>query len=100
MTNPKGNEYGQLPLYDVGDTVKVWPIYKNPIGTIKQIISADTFPIKYLVEYQYFKGGWYTETFDEGDLTLCERRSQWGCNCKTNSDVHATWCNRYNSKRW
>lgn len=99
--NPKGNEYGKLPLYEPGDTVKVWPIYKNPIGTIKRIVSPDTFPIKYLVEYQYHEGGWYTEEFEEGDLTLQEKKHSWDCNCKTGSERHATWCNRYNrTARW
>ena len=99
----KGNEYGQTPQYEEGDKVRVWPIFKNPIGTIKEVVDADSFPIKYLVHYQYFKGGTYTEVFDECDLTLFER-GQWNhskCNCQTITDNHATWCNVvYNKGRW
>lgn len=101
MSNPKGNEYGQKPQYTVGDRVRIWPIHRNPIGTIEKIVDAESFPIKYLIRYEYFAGGWYTEQFDEGDLTLYERIYTYNCNCQTGSERHATWCNRYNTPhRW
>ncbi len=92
MRNPKGNEYGLRPIYDVGDTVRIWPIYKNPIGTVEAIVDVDSFPIKYRVSYRYFEGGSYSEIFEECDLTLMERRWSYGCNCKTHSEMHAMWC--------
>lgn len=101
MSNPKGNEYGKLPQYEPGDSVRIWPIHKNPIGLIERIVDADSFPIKYMIRYTYFEGGTFLEQFGEDDLTLYERRSTWGCNCKTCSERHSDWCNTiYNRNSW
>lgn len=101
MSNSKGNDYGQKPHYDLGDKVRVWPIFKNPIGTIEAVVDPESFPIKYLVRYDYFEGGTYTEKFDECDLTLYEKRlGAYTCNCRTGSEHHTTWCNQHNKLRW
>ena len=99
MSDAKGNEYGQSPLYEVGDRVKVWPILQNPIGTVERIENPDSFPIKYLIRYQYWEGGTYLEIFDECDLTLHERRYNFGCNCYSTSGVHEKWCNWYDGRK-
>ncbi len=73
MKDPKENSYGVRQEYEVGDTVKVWSIFKNPIGTIERIVEFDAFPIKYVVRYTYEDTGIiYTEKFDSTDLTLME----------------------------
>ena len=101
MRNQKPNEYGQTPLYEVGDTVKVWPIFKNPVGTVERVVDENAFPIKYVVRYRYHDGDVYVEEFAADDLTLVERIDKHYCNCKTTSDRHSAWCNRYNEpKRW
>jgi hypothetical protein len=97
--NPKGNEYGVKPKYDVGDKVKVWPIFKNPIGVIESIVDENAFPMKFMVKYVYpDTGTTYIEPFESQDLTLIERRYVgFGCNCGTESGKHSNWCNKSKS---
>lgn len=93
MRDPKLNEYGMAPLYEVGDTVKVWPIYKNPTGTIERIVDANAFPIKYVVRYKYHTGDVFIDEFASEDLTLIEKPYNYHCNCQTKSEMHLSWCN-------
>jgi len=100
MKEPKSNAYGMTPKYEIGDSVRVWSVLKNPVGTIEYIVDPEASPIKYVVRYQYHDGRNFVEEIAQDDLTLVERRSNFHCNCKTVSDVHAKWCYRYNKPRW
>ena len=95
MYKKKANEYGRAPLYNIGDRVRVWPVHKNPVGSIESITDPESFPIKYQVKYQYDGGDVYTEEYGEDDLTLVERWQTWDCNCLTESGYHAIWCSRH-----
>lgn len=96
MRNPKGNEYGVKPKYDAGDRVKIWLIYKNPIGIVEAVADENSFPMKFRVRYNYPETGTeFVEDFEAQDLTLIERKYTWAaCNCGTESGKHSRWCNR------
>lgn len=100
MQDPKSNEYGMVPKYEVGDEVKIWLIYKNPTGVVESIVDPNAFPIKYVVRYRYFTGDVYVEAFNQDDLTLVKRKFNFYCSCQTVTDKHATWCNKYNTLGW
>lgn len=93
-----GNEYGAAPKYQVGDRVRLWMVYKNPVGTVTSIVDVNAFPISYNVNYIYEDGREFTEPHESQNLTLVERSSKFFCNCHSNTDFHSTWCNRYNLK--
>lgn len=86
-------EFGSVPKYEVGDSVKVWAVFKGPIGTVERVID-ESFPIKYTVRYIYCDGRLFTETFEPHELTLVERRHKFDCSCGSNSDMHSDWCNK------
>src|SRR6185436_2085409 len=94
MDHSKKNDFGVSPLYKIGDRVRIWPIFKNPIGRIESVVDWNSFPIKYSVRYEYPGEGFFTETFESGDLTLVERAYDFYCNCETVSGRHTDWCNR------
>lgn len=93
MSSPKQNEYGSTILYEVGDRVRVWQVFKRPVGTIVGIVDSESFIVKYAVQYQYVDGATYTEEFESNHLTLFERKWSFHCNCETVSGRHTSWCN-------
>lgn len=82
------------PRYSIGDKVRIWKVFKNPVGKIRAV-DAESTPIKYLVSYEYHEGGWYEEIFEENDLTLHSKLDDWYCNCKSVTGIHLRWCNKY-----
>lgn len=95
MKDPKDSPYGARPKYEIGDEVKVWPVYGRPSGTVRQVVDPTTFPIKYSVEYRYEDGRYFTEEFESTDLTLTKKYKQWGhskCECGSTTLRHSSWC--------
>lgn len=95
MKNPSKDDFGVVFKYDVGDKVRVWRVYKSPVGTIDSIVDENAHPIVYVVRYIYEDNRLeYVEKFESQDLTLVERKyGSYRCNCKTGSGNHASWCN-------
>lgn len=99
MKTRKFNSYGAEIFFEPGDSVRIWKVYKRPVGTIERVSKPDDFPIKYLVRYRYFDGTMYEEEFESIELTLVERFRNFGCNCESVTDRHADWCNRTSKPR-
>ena len=92
----KPNEYGEVPKYEVDDRVRVWPIFKRPVGTVTAVFH-EKVPISYLVRYRYEDGRVFEEEFVGVDLTLFEKYMFAKCNCHTHTWEHQTWCSAYRS---
>ena len=95
----KPNEFGLVPKYDVDDRVRVWPVFKRPVGTVTAIVDPNAAPIMYMVRYLYTDGRVFEEPYEGSDLTLVERSSAGKCNCSTVTWDHKAWCN-VTYKRW
>lgn len=93
MGDPNKPQWSK-PLYYVGDSVKVWPIYKTPTGTVIQVLDQDAPPYRYEVTYTYETGTVYTEKFDSDDLTLVKKANTWStlCECGSTTQMHDKWC--------
>ena len=94
---PDHSFIGEKPFYHIGDTVRIWRVYKNPIGRVQYISEKDGQFI-YRVSYEYHDGRYFAEDFESTDLALVERASKDHCNCGSNSKKHQVWCNI--SKKW
>lgn len=94
MRDPKVNQYGISVRYEIGDRVRVWPVFKRPVGTIEAVVDPNAYPIKYLVRYTYCEDNRiYVEEYSSQDLTLVDKRYSTTCNCQSVSGTHAKWCN-------
>lgn len=87
-------------VYEIGDEVKIWVVFKNPVGTVRERANPGEYPAKYVVQYRYEDGSYFTETFDAEDLTLIKRHAlsfKIGCECGSNGTGHSHWCPRSRS---
>lgn len=91
---PKPKNPNDKAKYEIGDTVRVWRVLKNPIGRILDIIYDPIKQPKYSVRYEYFDGRYFTEDFEASELTLMERYRKVECSCGSNSSRHLDWCNK------
>lgn len=99
----EGNDFGEKVKFEVGDKVKIWRIFRNPVGTVEAVrVDPEKKPIFYLVKYIYPDHGTeYVEEFESSELTLHTRRSTMYsqvCECgsdKFKSPRHSTWCPKY-----
>lgn len=86
--------------YDIGDRVRIWAVYKHPIGTVMNVIEGEGCPTLYEINYLYEDGREFTEVFEKWQLGLYERSSKGfnHCNCGlafTNSGgKHSSWCRK------
>ena len=99
MRDPKDTLNGVPPKYDYGDEVKVWPVFKRPVGTIQGVANPGQFPTKYIVQYTYDDGRVIVENFESGDLTLhrkYEAKYSAVCECGSTSSRHSHWCPKFN----
>lgn len=75
MRRIKENEYGVRELYEIGDEVRVWKIFKHPSGKITEIVDSSAFPMIYKVKYIYEDTGEsFEEDFEATDLTLIRKK--------------------------
>lgn len=98
MRDSGDKPYGVRPKFEIGDEVKVWPVYKRPIGTIQGVVNPGKFPIKFTVLYTYDDGRVIQETFESEDLTLHRRHeAKYSkiCECGTTSSGHSSWCPKF-----
>jgi len=93
------NEFGERVKFKVGDKVKVWKVFKNPVGSVEKVtIDPEKKPIFYSVKYTYPDTGTeYTEEFESSDLTLHEKEAmlyQRKCECggEASGGWHSHWC--------
>jgi hypothetical protein len=78
--------------YEVGDRVRIWTIFKQPVGSIQKITEEGSLK-KYEVYYVYHDGRYFTDVFDFVDLTLVDRLYNWDrCTCGSNSEKHSDYC--------
>lgn len=99
----RGNEYGFKPKYHFGDRVRIWVVYKRPVGTVTAVVDPNTFPIKYMVRYTYEDGREFHEEFEADQLTLFDKRFDTDCNCNARDNRatrHDRWCSRVSTRTW
>jgi hypothetical protein len=99
MRDPRDSPFGVLPKFDIGDEVKVWPVFKRPIGTVQGVANPGQSPTKFTVQYTYEDGRVISEAFLASDLTLHRRfASKYAavCECGSTSSGHSAWCPKFN----
>lgn len=96
----KINEFGHIIKYGIGDRVRIWAIFKYPVGTVQNIVDVDSVPIKYVVKYTYEDTGiQYIEEFESPDLTLVKKSDLLNIRCSCGVDevghqIHEDWCQK------
>jgi hypothetical protein len=89
------------PKYEVGDEVRIWAVFKHPVGTVQSVNKSQS-PVKYLVQYTYHDGTVLVESFEPQDLTLHRKygfRFLSLCECGGSStNTHSHWCPRFGKK--
>lgn len=103
MNRKKENDYGEVIKYEIGDEVRVWPIFKNPVGKVEGIqIPEHSKTVKYQVKYAYPDTGTeYSEIFESNDLTLFKKHNNaYATHCECGAETlgskeHTPICPKY-----